>query len=65
MDFAQFWSHFWTQNPSKSIAQFDQILSCSKIRLKKIRHLKYTLPALFTSRGVPLGKGREGVKIDK
>ena len=26
-------------------------------RVQEIRHLKYTLPALSTSRGVPLGKG--------
>ena len=31
-------------------------------RVQEIRHLKYTLPALVTRLGVPLGKGWVGVE---
>ena len=51
---------FWTKNAFKNLIKFDEKTAN---RVQEIRHLKYTLPALFTSRGVPLGKGWVGVRI--
>ena len=51
---------FCTKNAFKNLIKFGEKTAN---RVQEIRHLKYTLPALFTSRGVPLGKGWVGVRI--
>ena len=51
---------FCTKNAFTNLIKFDEKTAN---RVQQIRHLKYTLPALFTSRGVPLGKGWVGVRI--
>ena len=50
---------FCTKNALKNLIKFGEKTAN---RVQEIRHMKYTLPALFTSRGVPLGKGRVEVE---
>ena len=50
---------FCTKNAFKKLMKFDKKTAN---RVQEIRHLKYTLPAPITSRGVPLGKGWVGVE---
>ena len=50
---------FCTKNAFKNLRKFGEKTAQ---RVQKIRHLKYTLPALVTRLGVPLGKGWVGVE---
>ena len=61
--FAPFWTSFLNQfcnkNAFKNLSNFGEK---TVKRVKRIRHLKYTLPALSTRFRVPLGKGWVGVE---